>query len=415
MYIRQHSLGAPRSHPFRLPNVEALDAKRAEMERNCQGVTVVEWLQKDGPKSLREHIDQLERRLIATPRLVEGHEKRRRVRGEFNKELEKLRRDPLLRNDPFARSALRRRIMDSERDVVTEYPELAMFRFPKGYVVRSAADELAKVRCQLSRARLNFLTWDLTKQRPQGVGFLRLGETPSPLERSLTRAFDRQLPNRPLSLWTIRGFQPNAAALGAAQLSEIELIAGGIARNPRTKSGMPVMTITGGFTRGENANVGNSRAAAVREALKKALQRLDPNLLMSVGLDIAEAVETSQPEVSISLRELIPPPPNLRISPQSPLVQPNPLAPRGTPLPPAPPAARSPSGRSVEDLFRTRVEGILRRFGVKNPAVRKAIADSAVYQTEEALRAAVGQAEVSGEIREAIVESIRALGRGRPR
>jgi len=405
MYIRQDRLGAP-SPGDTLPYVEALEAtekgQREEMERHCKGVNVLEWLERNGPRSLREYIAQLERRLAATPRLVEGHQKLRRLLDDLSRELRAGRRPP-----PGFR--------DSIRAIFIDYPELQLFPFPAGYRIQSVNEEVAQVRCKLSRARLNFLIWNRTGRPPKGAGFIRLGEPPSPAERILTRAFDKQTTNRPLSLWTIIGFRPKDAALSRAQLSEIDLIAGGIARNPRTRSGMPVLTIRGGFTRGENANVGNSRAAAVREALKIALQRMDPNLIMSVGLDLAQTVETSQPEVSISMRELIAPQPQLRISPDSPLVQPpTPLAPTGTPLPPGPPAAPS-RGRSVHDQFRSRVDSVLRKFGVKNPAVREAIANSAVFQTEEALRAAVAQAGVSSDVQRAIVESIRALSRERPR
>ena len=55
--------------------------QRAQSERDCKGVRVLEWLEKDGPSSLREYIEYLERRLKATPRLVQGHENLRKLRG----------------------------------------------------------------------------------------------------------------------------------------------------------------------------------------------------------------------------------------------------------------------------------------------------------------------------------------------
>jgi hypothetical protein len=348
---------------------------------DCKGVRVLEWLEKDGASSLREYIAQLERRLTATPRLVEGHKLLRRLKAMR------------LPRDKFEKA---------QRGILTAFPEMRLYYFPPGYNVRSVAEELAQVRCKLSRARLNFQIWHRTGRPPRGAGFVRLCSAPP-------------VTNRPLTLWTIRGFPPNDATLNQSQLAEIGLIARGLARNPRTRSGMPILTIRGGFAPGENASVGDARAIAVKGALTEALKRIDLSLLGSVGFNLTAEAWCS--EVSISLRERIAPPPDLRLRVplDHPLVQPrNRLAPAGTPLPPLPRAGPS-SGRSVQDQFRNQVDSILRKYGVTNEAVRRAIADSAVFQSEEALRAAIGTAGVGSDTKQAIFDSIRALSQGRPR
>lgn len=374
MYLQQRMLGVPASP------VEASEAmekvQRKEMERNCKDVNVLDWLERDGPGSLREYIAHLERRLTATPRLVAGHA-----------QLSKLKAMRLPR-DKFEKA---------RRGILTAFPEMKVYTFPHGYNVRSVKDELAQVRCKLSRARLNFQIWNRTGQRPKGAGFLRLCSSP---------------PGRPLTFWTLSGFAPNDTALSQSQLAEIELIARALASNPRTRSGMPVLTITGRFAPGENPRVGDGRAIAVKNALADVLKRIDQSLLLYVGFNLAS--EAWCGEVAISMRERnapLSPLPNLRLSPTSPLVQPgHPLAPTGTPLPSGS-VSKPPSGRSAQDIFREKVDGILRKYGVESMAARKAIADSAVFQGEQAIRSAVGKAGLSFRAQQSILEEILALRR----
>lgn len=373
MYLRQHTLGAP--SPVEAP--EATEkVQREEMERDCRDITVLEWLERDGPGSLREYIAHLERRLAATPRLVAGHEQLRKLKAMR------------LPRDKFEKA---------RRGILTAFPEMKLYTFPRGYNVRSVEEERAQVRCKLSRARLNFQIWNRTGRPPKGAGFVRLCSTP---------------PGRPLTFWTIRGFAPNGTALSQSQLAEIGLIAGALARNPRTRSGMPVLTITGRFAPGENPRVGDGRAIVVRNALADALKRIDQSLLQYLSFNLAAEAWCS--EVAISMRERNAPPsprPNLRISPHSPLVQPrNPLAPTGIPLPSGP-ASKSPSGRSVQDIFREKIDGILRKHGVESEAARKAIADTVMFQGEQAIRSVVGRAGISFRAQQSILEEILALRR----
>ncbi|MGB9278230.1 MAG: hypothetical protein WCC08_23700 [Terrimicrobiaceae bacterium] len=391
MHVHTNHLASPDTLGDAKAQEAAEKAQRAERDRDCKGLRVLEWLQKEGPSSLREYIAHLERRLAATPRLVEGHHKRRKLVGDLNRELRA--KDRPDRSDVLK---LKERFEEERRKLYAQYPEMGRYYFPPGYVVRSEAEEVAQIRCKLSRARLDFQIWNRTGQRPQGAGYMKLC---SPQ------------PGRPLTLWTIGGFLPHDATLNKGQLSEIELIAGGLARNPRTRTGMPVVTITGGFAPGESASVGEARARAVKNALLDALKRIDLSLLQYVGFNLATNAWCS--DVAIALRERIAPAPDvrLRISPDDPRVQPrNPMAPTGTPLPKGPgPAPRS---RGVQDQVRRRIDGILRRHGVRDAALRRAIADSAMFQGETGVKAAVGNTGLSSEEQNAIVEQI--LSRGRP-
>lgn len=201
MYLQQRTLGTPASP---VGTSEAMEnVQRKEMERDCKDVNILDWLERDGSGSLREYIAHLERRLTATPRLVAGHA-----------QLSKLKAMRLPR-DKFAKAM---------RGILTAFPEMKVYTFPHGYNVRSVEEELAQVRCKLSRARLNFQVWNRAGRRPKGAGFLRLCSPP---------------PGRPLTLWTLSGFAPNDTALSQSQLAEIGLIARALASNPRTRSGCP--------------------------------------------------------------------------------------------------------------------------------------------------------------------------------
>jgi hypothetical protein len=382
MYLRQHSLGAPQ----RAGSSEAAEkTQRAETDRACKGVRVLEWLQKDGADSLRAYIAYLERRLAATPRLVEGHHQLRKLVDALDRALRAQGRPAI--------GPLRARFDQEKKGLFARYPEMGRFSFPPGYVVRTAAEEVAQVRCKLSRARLDFQIWNRTGRRPQGTGFVRLC---SPQ------------PGRPLTLWTFGGFGPNNATLNPAQLSEIKLIAGGLARNPRTRTGKPVLTITGGFAPGENPTVGNARAIAVKTALFDALKQIDLSLLGVVGFQLAANPWCG--EVAISLRERIPPPPNLRLPSNRPPGPRNPLAPTGTPLPAGPSPGRPAPG--AQDRIRRRIDGILRKHGVKDATKRKAVVDSALFQGEAAVRSAVGKTGLDFKQQQAVVDEI--LSRKRP-
>ena len=203
MYLREDYLPfpAPGEMPYSEQEEVTENAQRRQMQRDCKDVPVLEWLEKDGPASLREYIAQLEARLSATPRLVEGH-----------KLLAKLK----------AKGLNKRQFDEALHALLKRYPEMNAFYFPPEYVVQSVEKELAQVRCKLSRARLNFQIWHRTGTPPRDAGFIRLC-TPPPRPRG------------PLIFWTIGGFAPNHEKLNKSQLAEIDLIAKGLAKNPRTR------------------------------------------------------------------------------------------------------------------------------------------------------------------------------------
>jgi hypothetical protein len=359
---------------FEEPSLEK--AQRRQVERDCKGVSVLEWLEKDGPKSLREYIAYLERRLLATPRLVQGHENLRKLKAMR------------LPRDKFAAAW---------QGLVRAFPEIKQYYFPPGYSVGAVDKEVAQIRCKLAKARLAFQIWHRTGKRPKEAGFINLC---SPAPR----------PNGPLILWTIGGFKYNDATLDQNQLREIKLIAGGLAKNPRTRSGKPVLTIFGGHAPGEDESIGYRRAQAIKDALMNELKQIDMSLLAVIGFNLVAEPWCS--EVSISMRELNPPPPDLRIRPDSPILQPPLIRPRGTPLPPGPPLR--PPGRSAQDVLREKIDAVLRRNGVKSDAARKKIADAVIAGGEKALKLAVDQADLSSAAKQAIVDSIRGLTRAHP-
>jgi hypothetical protein len=351
-------------------------AQRKQTDRDCKGLRVLEWLEK-GPSSLREYIAYMEQRLRATPRLVEGHQQLRKLRAKG------------LRKDEFDRELSR---------LVQKFPEIEQYYFPQEYKVGTVAEELAQVRCKLSRARLAFQIWHRTGNRPKEVGFLHL-------------CSPRPRPNGPLILWTIGGFKHNDATLDQNQLREIKMIAGAIAQNPRTRTAKPVLILFGGYAPDEDERTGYRRANAIKAALVNELKKIDTTLLAFVGFHIVAEPWCS--EVPIAMRELNPPPnvpiPIPRPSPNSPVVKPLDLSSKGTPLPPAPPPPPPGSGRSVQDAIRRRIDDALQRHGVKSPAIRKAIADSAIFQGDLAVQAAVEQAGVSSPVKKAIIETVRKL------
>src|SRR5262249_50853168 len=139
---------------------------------------------------------------------------------------------------------LNARFEADKRKILADFPEIERFYFPPDYVVRSVDQELAQVRCKLSRGRLNFQMWNRTGHAPPQAGCVKLCSPP---------------PGGPLIFWRF-AFAANDARLNQSQLSEIELMAGGFAKNPRTRKGLPLLTITGEFAPGENPSVGDARA-----------------------------------------------------------------------------------------------------------------------------------------------------------
>lgn len=374
MYVRH--LGEP-------PAPAAEKALRDEMVRRCKGVNLVDYLVK-GPDSLRAYILYLESRLAATPRLVEGRRKLQQLEDRMRREAGSGGRPP--------RDYLTPGFRQQRDQIFAEYPELKEFTFPDGYIVRSVDEEAAQVRCKLSRARLDLEMWLRSGARPASAGFVKMCSPP---------------PGRPLTFWTFEGFALNDDKLNPKQLSEIDLIAGGMARDPHTRTTKPLLTIVGGFAPGEDPMVGMRRAQAVAHALANALRKKNPDLLPFIGINLV-----SEPwcnEAWIHIHERNAPPPNLwgPLPPGFGSRRP-PMAPTGTPLPKGP--GQAPKDPAWRERIRKKVEEVLKRHGVKNPSVRKAIADSTVFQGEQGLRSSIGQSGLDFEEQGQAIKEI--LNRG---
>ncbi len=151
-----------RSPSDTLPYREALEEterkQREEYLRDCADVTVLETLERQS-LTPGERVRHLERKLAAMPRIVRGYElitdlRTRRLTGRLS--------------PAQFRAAI--------SGVLHAFPELGQFPFPRGYAVRSVGDETAIVKCQLSRARWEFMVWNRTRRIPG-----RLGQITDPL------------------------------------------------------------------------------------------------------------------------------------------------------------------------------------------------------------------------------------------
>jgi hypothetical protein len=132
-----------------LPYREAMEqTERGSYEeymRDCAGITILERLERQAVSPL-ERVRGLERRLRVIPRLFE-------IRREINQD-----------TDAASRRA---RLMQFQAEQVEgDFP-----KFPRGYALGSEEDELTRARCELSKARWEF------------IRFMRLGRVPGSLWR----------------------------------------------------------------------------------------------------------------------------------------------------------------------------------------------------------------------------------------
>jgi hypothetical protein len=143
---------AERSRSGTLPYREALEEterkQREEYQRDCANVRVLQTLERESLTPAKR-VRRLERKLAAMPKIVLGH--------KLKRELFARRRAGRL-SDAQLRAAL--------MGVLHAFPEVSEFPFPSGYAVGSVADEVAKARCELSRARWEFLVWNRTGRVP---------------------------------------------------------------------------------------------------------------------------------------------------------------------------------------------------------------------------------------------------------
>jgi hypothetical protein len=135
-----------------LPYREALEAMErrlmAEMARDCANVEVLQTLERVD-RTPAQRVAWLERKISAMPRILEGHRLRR--------ELFARRRAGRL-NDSQLRAAL--------MGLHNAFPEISEFPLPVGYAMGTVAQEVAKARCELSRARWELIVFDRTGRVP---------------------------------------------------------------------------------------------------------------------------------------------------------------------------------------------------------------------------------------------------------
>jgi hypothetical protein len=150
---RSPSNGAPtpRRHgplSYREAMEEVERSQIREIARDCANANVLQTLEREA-RTPAERVVRLERKVAAMPRIVQGH--------GLVRELIARRRAGRL-SDTQLRAAL--------MGVLHAFPEVREFPFPRGYAVGSVADEVAKARCELSRARWELLVWNRTGRVP---------------------------------------------------------------------------------------------------------------------------------------------------------------------------------------------------------------------------------------------------------
>jgi hypothetical protein len=131
--------------PYREATEKTERGSYEEYVRDCAGITILERLERQAVSPL-ERVRGLERRLRVIPRLFE-------MRREINHDA-----------DPARRQARLRQFQ--EEQVEGDFP-----KFPRGYALSSEEGELATARCELSKARWEF------------VRFMRQGRVPGSLWR----------------------------------------------------------------------------------------------------------------------------------------------------------------------------------------------------------------------------------------
>ena len=140
--------GPRRPIPYREAQ-EAFDRKlMADMARDCANVEVLQTLDRVG-RTPAERVAWLERKISSMPRILEGHRLRRelfarRRAGRLNK------------------VQLNAALMGLHH----AFPEIREFPLAEGYAAGTVAQEVAKARCELSRARWELRVFEQTGRVP---------------------------------------------------------------------------------------------------------------------------------------------------------------------------------------------------------------------------------------------------------
>jgi hypothetical protein len=222
---------------------------------------------------------------------------------------------------------------------------------------------------------------------------------------------------------TITGFAPGSASLSGAQLATLAGVASFIARSWQGTA--PITSVRlAGFIDGREANatIGNRRARAVRDALVGALARSNPGLSARIrwltedrGLAPAASVEVylwagpTAPPVPPPARVPSPAEVAQRIEPSAPETVDARIQRILRALPPSPPS------RTYSQAIWRRVDERLNRTLSRLPSslrgpIRRGVHEALRRGSKALLDRVLDASGASGEVKEAILETIRAAG-----
>jgi hypothetical protein len=135
-----------------LPYREAMEAmerrQMADMARDCANVNVLQTLERTA-RTPAERVAWLERKIAAMPRIIEGHRLLRELIARYR-----------------AGRLTDAQLQAAGRGLLHAFPEINEFPFPPGYAAGTVAQEVARTRCELSRARWELMAFDRTGRVP---------------------------------------------------------------------------------------------------------------------------------------------------------------------------------------------------------------------------------------------------------
>jgi hypothetical protein len=140
--------GPRRPLPYR-EAVEAMERRlMADMGRDCANVSVLQTLERVA-RTPAERVTWLERKVAAMPRLIEGHRFLREMTARFR-----------------AGRLTQAQLHAARMGVLHAFPEISEFPLPRGYALGTVDQEVARTRCELSRARWELMVFDRTGRVP---------------------------------------------------------------------------------------------------------------------------------------------------------------------------------------------------------------------------------------------------------
>jgi hypothetical protein len=144
--------GMPGGSRTPLPYRQAMEAMERrmmdEMARDCANVNVLQTLERVA-RTPAQRVTWLERKIAAMPRIIEGHRLLRELIARFR-----------------AGRLTQAQLNAAVTGLLHAFPELSEFQFPPGYAVGTVAEEVARTRCELSRARWELMIFDRTGRVP---------------------------------------------------------------------------------------------------------------------------------------------------------------------------------------------------------------------------------------------------------